>query len=196
MTEIDKGMKKHKRLVLFLFNKYYATTWHAKRSSFPRGIDLEDVLQSCYLGLWEALETYNEHKGNFSTWVKFKIMGHVHQLRTNKKRIKEILFSEYELEDNSNDNEKDNFRLEKILVEEKYPNQTDCLVELLKLEFIQEWVENITDMRIRHICKGRLEGKTFGELSSNLGITKQRVQNIYAKFLKTAAVELREVPIL
>jgi len=63
MVNITEVCSAHKGLV------YHIAKQYIRVCTFDRAVDIEDLAQAGYMGLIQAVQTYDESKGAFSTWA-------------------------------------------------------------------------------------------------------------------------------
>ena len=67
MVNIVEVCSTHKGLV------YHIAKQYIKVCEYDRAIDIDDLAQAGYIGLMQAVQTYDESKSSFSTWAAIYI---------------------------------------------------------------------------------------------------------------------------
>ena len=180
MPDINQQMKRHNALVLYFFKKMYVNRWDVLRYVFPTYIDLDDILQACYMGLWDALMTFNKGKGAFSSWVALNIRANVYRLRKYKKAI--VPVDQY-VKGNVVD-------YESVAIDTRFADHVDVVSESDSLSVIHDLANSELKERRRLVCLEKLKGLSHDEVAKNLDITRQRVHQIWSEFLVKARAKL------
>ena len=186
----DTLMRRHKGLAVYFFKHYYAPRWGTIRAVLPSYVDLDDILQCCYIGLWEAIKTYNFDKGGFTSWVFINIKSQVFRLCSVKEtKTLATAFSELDIMDS--DGALDSFV--NTVIDESIMDNVDVLTNESFKDDLLKYVSSLPNQRFRQVCLDRIDGCTYGEIACNNGITKQRVQQIWKVFTQGARSHLREM---
>jgi RNA polymerase sigma factor (sigma-70 family) len=184
-SEVDRLVKDNIKLAYYFARKYkgYYFSAVAPSSYFldGQGFD-DDLVSACMLALLNAAKTYDKTKGAFSTWTSWYVFKEMTQLRKNKNKKKsipkEIVFAD--LNNPQEDGETINFQ-DTIPSKENIVEALDekCKIENL-LKIAKERGKNLK--YIETICNLKVQGKSFREIGSRLGVSYQRVQQIWKQF--------------
>lgn len=132
---------------------------------YRRGYD-EDDLQEAYIGLWRAVQTWDERRGAFSSFAAKVIRNHLaHRdiLASMPKRRSEREKVSLVMTDKRGDE-----------VVYEIPDRTDMEADASVSEFWRR-AENELNEREYAIVKARAEGWTMDEIGEMYGVTKQAV---------------------
>lgn len=167
LTE-DEIVEKYKGLVYKLANKAYAT----KRDILDTGLmSFDDVLQIAYIGLYDAIKTYDESKGfTFMTYawrcINNRISKDAFRLKVVNSYIKLGSFS---LDATINDDG------ETSLLE--LTGEEDESIEDMELREIQVRLFNRLSAEDRNMLIMRnVEGRALQEIGDKYGLSKERVR--------------------
>jgi RNA polymerase sigma factor (sigma-70 family) len=180
-------MREHRPLVLYFYNKIFANKWERMRGFFPKYVDLDDILQACYIGLWDAISTHNPEKSKLSTWACLYMKRRVFGLRGRKKQLSTVYFSELEVSiDGVVRSYEESIKDERAI---------DPLEELSRAEhskFLDAEMKKMPAMREK-ICRLRLLGYKFKEIAIECGVSRQRTHQIWQQFVKRTKGENEKI---
>ena len=183
MVDCESLMRKHKPLAVYFFNKLYLSKWNSIKHMFPEYIDTDDVEQACYVGLWRALETFEGSKGNFSTWVLNHIRSKVNGLYRLKRDMSYFTFTDMDAK-NPISSEASGVSFESLVDDRSIPDPIDKVYVENVSKFARSLLCLESSKKCRQVCLDRLDGYTFPEISLRSGLTKQRVHQIWGRFVK------------
>jgi len=62
-------LKKDERAFTIMYDMYSKSLFSVISNFFKETEDAEDVLQEVFVKIWKSIESYNESKGRFYTWI-------------------------------------------------------------------------------------------------------------------------------
>ena len=160
----------------------------------------DDMLQAGRIGLFNALSTYNEDKGAFSSWmimyIRREMINFINQslrvirIPINQLNDKHINYNENNPSDvrvisfNSPINNEDgNERLiDKIADESTY--QLDFKEDSFEIKLLKQFKNELKDKHKEILQLRFVEEKTFEEIGNQLNITRQGAKDRYDKAIK------------
>lgn len=153
-------------------------------------IDLDDLKQSGFLGLVDAVDGWDEEKGAFITYayncIKHRITQQTRRL-SNCCRINHRSFDNEEIMKKVNAKSLDEDyglvggnNLGNLISDNK-----DVFEDVLMSNAIINILESFLNERERYVLIQRLNGLQWNEIGELIGVTAQRANQIYAKAIKT-----------
>lgn len=145
-------------------------------------LDEDDIEQFGYLGLWQAIETYDPNaKAKFESFVisnivwKIKVLVKEFSLRT-KIKSKLDLVDVVSTEKKVSNSEDADMTIESSLVDETIDEQSEfnTLLDTVK-RLLKEEKNQIFAEKMEYIIIARYEGKTEEEIAKHFGITRQAI---------------------
>lgn len=164
-------------LVYNKVNKYFSNS---------ANMSFEDLIQAGTIGLWKAIETYNDDKpANFVTYSSVCINNEIYMLlRTQQKydRFKYLSLS-YIYDPNNNNS---NITLEDMLYDtksEEYFRNIEIIEIMEQKLFLSEFEKKVINMR--------LDNKTQKEISIKLGVSQSYISRVMRRCEKKLRNVLR-----
>jgi RNA polymerase sigma factor (sigma-70 family) len=169
--------------------------WAARRYSgacqYDNAVDVEDLIQAGFIGLVNAMETYNESKGRWVKWALWFIEREINAElgRRDGQWVKAhagALSLDAPLNDDSDETGLDGLADESLPpVDESLERSDDC-------RLVRECVSDLSDDRQREVVeRWQLGGETQTAVAESLGISPQRVNQIWGKARKALARDWR-----
>ena len=149
---------------IFVQTKFFADFQLKK---FSLLVDDEDVRQDAYLGLWNAIITFDYHKNfDFYRWAQWNILK---KIRDNRKLTKRFLKAKSNIKSHLNScNAAFDLCDEKVMLELGYLLKQLFVYNDLKLSKIQLDIAN----------KNILFGQTLSEIASEYNLSVERIRQI------------------
>lgn len=132
------------------------------------GIEHEDLVSICFLGLIKAADTYNPEKSKFSSYAYRVMENEVFQeIRRVKRRKCRTVSLDGEIGE-----EHDSFY-------EIVPDPHDCYAEFTASCLYESWMGLLTDMEKSAVRLTLIEGKTRSEAARRMGVSQPYVSRVY-----------------
>ena len=178
--EINRLLEENKGLIIHFYRKftnYYIKSWKEICDRTMNYIDLDDIYQACYIGMWFAILTHDETKGKLSTWARVYINRMFHGfLETNKKKLGVFQFSELGTDSET----EEMFSFENNIEDKNQDVLKDVFMDI-NGDLIRDYINKLKNEKHKKVILQRLSGMTFNEISKENGITKQRCHQIVEK---------------
>tara|TARA_Y100001970_G_C14120435_1_gene795962 strand:+ start:304 stop:879 length:576 start_codon:yes stop_codon:yes gene_type:complete len=166
MTYIANELKEDERWMhkIFVQTKFFADFQVKKFNLLARD---EDVKQDAYLGLWEAIITYDYHKNfDFYRWAQWNILK---KIRDNRKKTKRFHSAKSSIKQRLDScNSTDDLCGQEVMLETVYLYKQLLINNDIKLPKIQ----------LEIIQKNVIMGKKLRELASEYSLSIERIRQI------------------
>ncbi|MBI4895250.1 MAG: sigma-70 family RNA polymerase sigma factor [Candidatus Aenigmarchaeota archaeon] len=182
-----------------LIGKYIPAIKSRAKSYFVKGGDSDDIIQEGMIGLYEAIRDYNSEKNDkFRPFAELCITRQIQQVVTKHDRPTQGPLnnsSRFEAALYSND---DSDLVISVIAQkseeepDKYIIDNEALDELKKMAF-----NGLSDLEL-YVIRGRLEGKSYKDMASELKCGTKSIDNAYSraksKAKRAKANKGRQVP--
>lgn len=132
------------------------------------GIEYEDLVSICFLGLIKAADTYNPERSKFSSYacriMENEVLQEIRRVKRRKCRTVSL--------DGEIGEEHDSFY-------EIVPDPHDCYAKFTASCLYKSWMGLLTDMEKSAVYLTLIEGKTQSEAARRMGISQSYVSRIY-----------------
>lgn len=166
MTYISNEKKDSKKWMhkIFVQTKFFADFQLKKFSLLSND---SDARQDAYVGLWEAIITYDYHKNfDFYRWAQWNILKKIRDNRRNLKRFREAKSSIKDELDNCNS--AGGLCDEKVMLEAGY----------LYKQLITNNCCSLSNTQLDIIEKSVIQGKKLREIASDYNLSIERIRQI------------------
>lgn len=176
--EILRGIREgNKDYAVYLVEKYTGFVEKIARKYYIPGQEFEDVMQEGLIGFFEAVKSYREESGlpfqNFAYYCIKKNIFDAIQAAYRKKRMPLEENISLEMESFYEKDRENRLRIIDQIFNRGNINPEDVVI--LK-SLVKEIVKLLSDME-KKILKRHLEGKSYLEISKELGIPEKSVGN-------------------
>ena len=148
-----------------------------------KGMSNEDLYQECLTKLWHERYKYDKSKGKLTTFTYTLLENHILSLI---RRENNTLRSNHVIVDNQDIILSDvkNIELDSLLEQTQYSiHELDTLFTLYNIGLVND--------TYAPILRGLLRNETFRKIGKDLGISKQRVHQIYNELIDRVRGEIR-----
>ena len=152
-----------------VLSEYKPLVTSISRRYFLVGAEPEDLVQEGMIGLYKAIQTFDESKqASFKTFATLCINSQIQMTIRNANRSKSKLLNEIMLEDNE----------EKMyLVVSMEPNPEDKVINQEDFNYVKNEIISKLSLLEKQILKQFLLGKNYAEIAQILCIDKKSVDN-------------------
>ena len=139
------------------------------RRYFLTGAEPDDLVQEGLIGLYKAIQTYDESKqASFKTFASICINSQIQSAVKKQNNSKNKVLNQIMLEDNEE---------LMYLVESTDPNPEDMMINKEHYEYIKSEILSKLSLLEKQILKQYLLGKNYCQIASTLCIDKKSVDN-------------------
>ena len=155
---MESVLSEYKPLVISISRRYFLV-----------GAEPEDLVQEGMIGLYKAIQTFDESKqASFKTFATLCINSQIQMTIRNANRSKSKLLNEIMLEDNE----------EKMyLVVSMEPNPEDKVINQEDFNYVKNEIISKLSLLEKQILKQFLLGKNYAEIAQTLCLDKKSVDN-------------------
>ena len=152
-----------------VLSEYKPLVTSISRRYFLVGAEPEDLVQEGMIGLYKAIQTFDESKqASFKTFATLCINSQIQMTIRNANRSKSKLLNEIMLEDNE----------EKMyLVVSMEPNPEDKVINQEDFNYVKNEIVSKLSLLEKQILKQFLLGKNYAEIAQTLCLDKKSVDN-------------------
>lgn len=178
MTYIANELKRDKEWMheIFVQTKFFADFQVKKFNLLSKS---EDVRQDAYLGLWEAVITYDYHKNfDFYRWAQWNILKKIRDNRNKSRRFIEAKSSTKQRLDSCNST--DGLCDEEVMLEAGY----------LCKQLIIENKLRLSQTQVDVIRRSFIMGENLREIASKYNLSIERIRQIRNSGLEALTREL------
>jgi len=179
-----------------LIAKYKSLVSGITRQYFLLGAETDDLVQEGMIGLFQAVNTYDENNGaSFKTFATLCIKRKVQTVIKAANRQKNKMLNYFVTINNQgiivNDNldEDDNFDDEEtgIYISSKLPHPEDAMISKETVFYIKTQIENKLTILEKNVLQLFVSGNSYDTIARQLNITKKTVDNILFKVRRKLA---------
>lgn len=164
----------------YIIKKYSPLVRKCTRTLFLIGADAEDLSQEGMIGLFKAIQNYNDNTGaSFFTFAKHCINNQVSSAIKASNRQKHIPLNSY-ISIYSTINE-GNEELIEMLEAGRNSNPEHIIVDNENTSSIQTWLDNNLSKLEKQVLSLYLQGITHDDIGERLGKTKKQVDNAISR---------------
>ena len=177
---IDKLITSYKPLVSLVTRQY-----------FLLGGEQDDLIQEGMIGLFNAIQTYEEESAaSFKTFatlcIKRKVQTAVRSANRQKNKMLNYFLTinnqgivvtdtNFDFEDGEDAGETG------IYIESKHLDPENAIISKEAVKYIKLQIENKLTLLEKNVLQLYIEGKTYSEIAADLGLNKKEVDNILFK---------------
>lgn len=164
----------------YIIKKYSPLVRKCTRTLFLIGADAEDLSQEGMIGLFKAIQNYNDNtRASFFTFAKHCINNQVSSAIKASNRQKHIPLNSY-ISIYSTINE-GNEELIEMLEAGRNSNPEHIIVDNENTSSIQTWLDNNLSKLEKQVLSLYLQGITHDDIGERLGKTKKQVDNAISR---------------
>jgi RNA polymerase sporulation-specific sigma factor len=188
---IKAAKRKDAEAIEELITSYKPLVSLVARQYFLLGGEQDDLIQEAMIGLFNAIQTYEEESGaSFKTFatllIKRKVQTAVRSANRQKNKMlnyfltinnQGVIVSDTNLdfEDDENSSETG------VYIESKILDPENAVISKEAVKYIKLQIENKLTLLEKNVLQLYIEGKTYSEIAKELGLSRKEVDNILFK---------------
>lgn len=162
-------MEQNPQEVERLLDEYKPLVTSVARRYFLVGAELEDLMQEGMIGLYKAIQTFDETKHtSFKTFALLCIKSQIQSAIKTANRNKNKILNEVMLEDNED---------QMYLVISQDPNPEDRVINREEYIHTKNEINKLLSLLEKQILKQYLLGKNYQQIADTLCLDKKSVDN-------------------
>ena len=171
---IDKVLEEYKPLVVSIARRYFLV-----------GGDFEDLIQEGMIGLYKAVQGYDENsQASFLTFANLcitrQIQSAIKHANTKKNKVlNELTISGDDIEDKMN------------LIVSLEPNPEDKFISQQNMDYINKQIASNLSQFERQVLNFYIDGKKYDDIASLLNVTRKTIDNTLVKIRKKLSFLLK-----
>lgn len=171
---IDEILEEYKPLVVSIARRY-----------FLAGADFEDLIQEGMIGLYKAVQSYDEKaQASFTTFANLcitrQIQSAIKHANTNKNKVlNELTISGDDAEEKMN------------LIVSLEPNPEDKFISSQNMDYINKQIQTNLSQFERQVLNYYIEGLKYDDIASKLNVSRKTIDNTLVKIRKNLSFLLK-----